>query len=93
MAKNMISSIEAKAAQAYAADLAAGARPEDTHGPRLMSSEARQREDQEAAKMELEEAVAKELKSRAEAQYRTQQEQGEWKFDGRSSYYWWGGAG
>jgi len=48
--------------------VAAEARPEDTQGPRMLSSEARQREDQEAAERELEEAVEKELKVRAEAQ-------------------------
>lgn len=86
--KRALANIEAKAAQAYQADLAGGARPEDTHGPKPLSAEARHRLEQEGVKRELEEAVAKELKARAEAQYRTQQELGEWKFDDRSSYYW-----
>ena len=88
MAKQMLAGIEARAAEAYRADLAAGARPEDTHGPQLMSAEARLRKDQEAARRELEDAVEKELKVRAEAEYRSQQAKGEWKFDDRSSYYW-----
>ena len=85
--KRALANIEAKAAQAYQADLAGGARPEDTHGPKPLSAEARHRLEQEGVKRELEEAVAKELKARAEAQYRTQQELGEWKFDDRSSCY------
>ena len=86
--KRALASIEAKAAQAYQADLAGGARPEDTHGPKPLSAEARLRLEQESVKHELEEAIAKELKARAEAEYRSQQEIGEWKFDDRSSYYW-----
>ena len=62
-----------------------GARPEDTHGPKPLSAEARLRLEQESVKHELEEAIAKELKARAEAEYRTLQEIGEWKFDDRSS--------
>lgn len=88
IAKQMLAGIEARAAEAYKADLAAGARPEDVHGPQLLSVDARLRLGQEAAKRELEEAVERELKVRAEAEYRSQQAKGEWKFDDRSSYYW-----
>lgn len=88
MRKNMLAGIEARAAEAYKADLAAGARPEDVHGPQPLSADARLRQEQEAAKRDLEEAVERELKVRAEAEYRSQQEKGQWKFDDRSSYYW-----
>lgn len=88
IAKQMLAGIEARAAEAYKADIAAGARPEDVHGPQLLSGDARLRLGQEAAKKELEEAVERELKVRAEAEYRSQQAKGEWKLDDRSSYYW-----
>ena len=83
--KRMMASMEAAAAAAYKADLAAGARPEDTHVQKPISGEARLRQEQEGAKRELEEALERELKARAEAEYR---EKGEWKFDDRSNYYW-----
>jgi WW domain-binding protein 4 len=88
MTKKMLAGIEARAAEAYKADLAAGTRPEDTHEPKLVSADVRLRQEQQAAKRDLEEAVERELKVRAEAEYRSQQEKGEWKFDTRSSYYW-----
>lgn len=88
MAKQMMSGIEARAAEAYRADLAAAERPEDAHGPQLMSADARLRQEQETAKRKLEDAVETELKVRAEAEYRSQLTKVEWKFDNRSSYYW-----
>ena len=85
-AKNrMMASIESAAAQAYKADLAAGARPEDAGKVPTLSAGARQRNEEEGAKKELEHAVETELKARAEAEYR---EKGAWKFDDRSNYYW-----
>ena len=45
--KRMMASMEAAAAAAYKADLAAGARPEDTHVQKPISGEARLRQEQE----------------------------------------------
>ena len=83
--ERMMASIESAAAQAYKADLAAGARPEDAGKVPTLSAGARQRMEEEGAKKELEHAVETELKARAEAEYR---EKGAWKFDDRSNYYW-----
>jgi WW domain-binding protein 4 len=65
--------IEAAAQRAYAADVAAAARPEDNlvpAGPPVMSAAARARVAEEAARRELETAVDAELKRRQEARYR-----------------------
>lgn len=88
--KKTIAEIEAKAAQAYAADLAAEGRLSEATAmlPQPKGAGARLREQETNAKRELEQAIERELHAREEAQYRTTHNLGAWKFDDRSSYYW-----
>jgi WW domain-binding protein 4 len=84
--------LSAKAAEAYAADLAAAGRLAEAAAlkPKPLSAGARLREQEEHAKKELESAIERELHAREEAEYRATQALGAWKFDDRSKYYWHG---
>jgi WW domain-binding protein 4 len=88
--KKTLAEIEAKAAQAYAADLVAEGRLTEAAAvrPQPKGAGARLREQEANAKRELEEAIERELHAREEAEYRATQTLGAWKFDDRSSYYW-----
>ena len=88
--KKTIAEIEAKAAQAYAADLVAEGRLTEAAAvrPQAKGAGARLREQEANAKRALEEAIERELHAREEAEYRATQTFGAWKFDDRSSYYW-----
>ena len=69
-AERSMSAIEAAAQKAYAADVAAAARPEDPFVAPVVSAGARARQAEEAARRELESAVDVELKRRHEETYR-----------------------
>jgi WW domain-binding protein 4 len=90
--KKQMAEIELKAAEAYAADLAAAGRLAEAAAlkPKPLSAGARLREQEEHAKKELESAIERELHAREEAEYRATQTLGAWKFDDRSKYYWHG---
>ena len=88
--KKQMADIEAKAAEAYAADLVASGRIAEAAAvlPKPLTAGARLREQEANAKRELETAIERELHAKEEVEYRATQALGSWKFDERSKYYW-----
>jgi WW domain-binding protein 4 len=89
-AERSMGAIEAAAQKAYAADVAAAARPEDAlFAPVVVSAGARARQAEEAARRELESAVDVELKRRQEETYRAASSCAPpvWVFDAALGYH------
>ena len=82
--------IGSRAAEAYAADLAAAGRFSEAAAmqPKSLTAAARLREQEANAKRELEVALEREIQAKEEEAYRATQVLGAWKFDDRAKYYW-----